>query len=95
MRLSQKRKRCWGSKVFLGFRRAKVLAIQKLPGDEVANRSGALDGLMEGSNSEDAKPKAVTAAKMRRTGSKILSVVRFSRLSGTCLSLSPTRVDHN
>jgi hypothetical protein len=89
MGFSQKRKRCWGSKIFFGLRHAKVLLIEKLPpddGNEVASRPGALDGLIERSNSEDAKFNAVTSAKMRRTGSKILSIVRFSRLSGTCLS---------
>lgn len=90
MRIGQKRKRRWGSKGFFGFRPSKIQGIDNLSGDagsEAANRSGALDGLIERSNSEDTIFKVGTTAKIRRTGSKILSIVRFSGLSSTCIGM--------
>lgn len=86
MGIGQKRKRRWGSKGFFGFRPAKIQALENLPdagGNETTNRSGVLDGFIEGSNSEDANNlTAGTAAKIRRTGSRILSIVRFAVASG-------------
>lgn len=60
-------------------------------GNAVSTQSGALDGLIEESNSEDTNFKTVATARIRRTGSKILSIVRFSGVSGMCFDLVLTR----
>ena len=86
MGFGQKRKRPWGSQGFFGFRPAKQVLESLLRDAETPGQSGALDGLIEGSSSEDANfSSSANSNKIRRSGSKILSVIRSSRFSGMCI----------
>ena len=97
MGIGQKRKRRWGSKSLFGFRSAKVQVLGALPdaaaaaaAEGTASRSRLLlDGFIEGSesNNEDTNIRAGTASKIRRTGSKFISFVRFAVVSGMCNGL--------
>lgn len=94
----QKRKRRWGSKGFFGFRTAKFQALENLlhdAGDEYPTPTGALDGLIEGSHSDDGNFNLGTASKLRRTGSKMLSVVRLSGFGGMYIKFAKPEIDVN
>ncbi len=78
MGANQKRKRQWSSKGLFGLKTvSKIFVIEQLPStlDNVSHDADMC-------SAENAHEKSGTAAKLRRTGSKLLSVVRFSGSSG-------------
>lgn len=69
-----KRKREWSSKGLLGLKsNNKIFIIEKLP---IASDNLSQDGEM--GVADNVPEKTGTGAKLRRTGSKLLSAVRFS-----------------
>lgn len=94
MGVGQKRKRRWDSKGLFGFRPTKFQVLEDLPDaaadNGAASRPGLPDGFVEGSNSnsEDTNVMGGTAAKIRRTSSKFISIVRFAVVSGMCDRMS-------
>lgn len=92
MVIGQKRKRRWGSKSLFKFRHAKFQVLGDFPdaaaGSGAARRSGLFDGFIEESNSEDNNVAAGTAAKIRRTRSRLISIVRFAVVNGMCNTMN-------
>lgn len=88
MEAGQKRKRHWDSKGLFGFRPTKFQVLEGLPDAAAANGAASRPRLhknfIEGShsNNEDTNLLTGTAAKKRRTGSRLVSLVRFAGASG-------------
>lgn len=82
-----KRKREWSSKGLLGLKtNNKMFIIEQLP-----VTSENLSQNVEMSVADNAPEKTGTGAKLRRTGSKLLSAVRFSTSSGKLISFALTQ----
>lgn len=88
MEVGQKRKRRWDSKGLFGFRPTKFQVLEGPP-EAAADNGAAIQPRMqsrfiEGShgNNEDTNLLTGTVTKKRRTGSKLVSLVRFAVVSG-------------
>ena len=88
MEVGQKRKRHWDSKGLFGFRPTKFQVLEG-PSDAAAENGAAIQPrlrsrFIEGShgNNEDTSLLTGTVTKKRRTGSKLVSFVRFAVASG-------------
>ena len=85
MTVNAKRKWRWSSKSVFVPRPTKVTVIEESTPDSpegVGNQPVVFDISMDGCSTENGQDKSKLAAKMRRNGSRFLSIVGFSRSSG-------------
>lgn len=86
MKANQKRKGQWSSRVFFQRKAAgKVQVTEQLlnqPSNEPKRGSTVVNTSMDGCSIDNPRAMSNTAAKLRRTGSKLLSIVSFSGSSG-------------
>ena len=83
-----KRKWRWSSKGLLGSKApSKVIILDHVPlhMHDGAGDQFALDMSLDGCETEDGNPRTGVAAKMRRNGSRLLSIVGWQRSSGQCV----------
>lgn len=86
---SQKRKSRWGSKGLFGSKAAKKLGVFERSKDgqedEISRRDGVVSTSLDGCSIEDNPPKNAAAARFRRNGSKVLSLLGLRQNSGKVL----------
>lgn len=86
---SQKRKSRWSSKGLFGSKAAKKLGVFERPHDVQeharSKHNGVIDMSLDGCSIGDGTPKNTTAAKFRRNGSKVLSILGLRQHSGKAL----------
>lgn len=92
LKSSHKLKGQWSSRNFFGVRSGdKVRVVERMvtnADDGAAEGSAVLDKFMDGCSMEDQTLKPGPIHKLRSTGSKILSFMRFSTSSGKLLPFS-------
>lgn len=86
---SQKRKSRWSSKGLFGSKAAKKLGVFERPNDGQesarSKHNALIDMSLDGCSIEDAPPKNTTAARFRRNGSKVLSILGLKQNGGKAL----------
>lgn len=86
---SQKRKSRWSSKGLFGSKAVKKLGVFERPNDGQehtrSKHNGAIDMSLDGCSIDDVPPKITTAARFRRNGSKVLSILGLKQNSGKAL----------
>ena len=86
MKINAKRKWRWGSKTLFAPKASKIIVFER---STTAAQDRVVDQVavsLDGCSAEDADRASTIAAKVRRNGSKILSIAGISTSSGKCFA---------